>query len=320
VGSGVGVPVDAVTFGEALAALRAVEPVAVARSLGLSVAGAETNVAIGLARLGHRCAWVGTVGSDRFGAMIIRTLRAETVNVEAVRVVDAPTGIILFEQREPAAVTVDYHRHGSAGTQLGSVDAGAAAALEPRVLHTSGVTLALSPAAAAAAAQAMTLARRSGTVVSFDVNFRSRLWSAARAAEVLRSVAGSVDVLFASPDELALVAPEAAADEPSRVRALLEQGVGRVLVKRGAGGATEYTAHGRADRAALPVHEVDPVGAGDAFAAGYLSALLDGEPLAALERATRLGAFAVCARGDWEGLPSRDELAAGVPGAGRVQR
>lgn len=312
--------VDAVTFGEALAALRSSEPVTVARSLQLSVAGAETNVAIGLARLGHRCAWVGTVGRDRFGAMITRTLRAENVDVDAARVVDAPTGIILFEHREPAAVAVDYHRHGAAGTHLGIADARACAALQPRLLHTSGVTLALSAGAATAAREAMTLARQSGALVSFDVNFRSRLWSAARASEVLRPAVGAVDVLFASSEELAIVAPDSAADEASRVESLLEQGVGRVLVKRGADGATEYTAGGRVDRAAVVVHEVDPVGAGDAFAAGYLSALLDGDPAAALERGTLLGAFAVATRGDWEGLPTRDELAAGPPGGGRVHR
>lgn len=98
-------------------------------------------------------------------------------------------------------------------------------------------------------------------------------------------------------------------DEAEAVRGVLAAGVGEVVVKRGASGATAFTAEGATDRAAIQVGAVDLVGAGDAFVAGYLSGLLDGADIPArLHRAVTTAAFAVATRGDWEGLPTRDEL------------
>ncbi|WP_371529401.1 sugar kinase [Streptomyces sp. NBC_01283] len=309
-------PSDVLTLGETMVALRGSGPLKLGGSMDVSIAGAESNVAIGLARLGHATRWAGAVGDDEAGELVLRTLRAEGVDVSgATRDPDAPTGLILFEPRLPEVTRVHYYRAGSAGSRLtaAAVEGAFAAPGAPRVLHLTGITPALGPAALDACRRALELAREHGTTVCLDVNFRSRLWSAEESAAVMRSWIPYVDVLIASDDELPLCAPEEAT--PGEARALLARGVGEVVVKLGADGATAHTTDGELHVPARPVRAVDAVGAGDAFVAGYLSALLDGEDVTGrLDRAVTTGAFAVASHGDWEGAPTRAEL--GLLGAG----
>ncbi|MFL4495704.1 sugar kinase [Streptomyces sp. VTCC 41912] len=317
-------PGPVLTFGETMVALRGSGPLKLGGTMAVSVAGAESNVAIGLARLGHAVRWAGAVGDDEAGRLVLRTLRAEAVDVSAATVdAGAPTGLLLFEPRLPQATRVHYYRTGSAGSRLSpeSVERAFATA-PPRLVHLTGITPALGPGPRAAAERALRLAREHGCVICLDVNFRSRLWSEAAAGEVLRAWAPQVDVLIASDDELPLALPEGAgADGSARAELLLGSGVAEVVVKLGADGALVRTADGQVHRPARPVRAVDPVGAGDAFVAGYLSALLDGEgPTACLDRGVTTGAFAVAAHGDWEGAPTRDELPLLATESGTVLR
>ncbi|MFG2646741.1 sugar kinase [Streptomyces sp. NPDC048436] len=322
-----GTATDVLTLGETMVALRGSGPLKLGGSMDVSIAGAESNVAIGLARLGHSTRWAGAVGDDEAGELVLRTLRAEGVDVSgATRDPDAPTGLILFEPRLPDVTRVHYYRAGSAGSRLtaAAVEAAFATPGPPRVLHLTGITPALGPAALDACRRALELAREHGTTVCLDVNFRSRLWSREEAAAVMRSWIPYVDVLIASDDELPLcVAPEAAGTASGQAKALLGAGtgIGEVVVKLGADGATAHTAEGELHAAARPVRAVDAVGAGDAFVAGYLSALLDGGDVAGrLDRAVTTGAFAVASHGDWEGAPTRVELGLLGAGAGTVVR
>lgn len=308
------------TLGESMVALRGSGPLKLGGSMDVSVAGAESNVAIGLARLGHATRWAGAVGDDEAGELVLRTLRAEGVDVSgATRDPDAPTGLILFEPRLPEVTRVHYYRAGSAGSRLtaASVERAFTAPGAPRVLHLTGITPALGPSALDACRRALQLAWEHGTSVCLDVNFRSRLWSDEESAAVMRSWIPYVDVLIASDDELPLCVPEmtATGEAHALAEALLAQGVREVVVKLGADGATAYTAGGELYAPARAVRAVDAVGAGDAFVAGYLSALLDEEEVAGrLDRAVTTGAFAVASHGDWEGAPTRAEL--GLLGAG----
>lgn len=317
---------DVLTLGESMVALRGSGPLKLGGSMDVSIAGAESNVAIGLARLGHATRWAGAVGDDEAGELVLRTLRAEGVDVSgATRDPDAPTGLILFEPRLPEVTRVHYYRAGSAGSRLtaASVERAFTAPGTPRVLHLTGITPALGPSARDACRRALELAREQGTTVCLDVNFRSRLWSDEESAAVMRSWMPYVDVLIASDDELPLCVPEmaTAGEVSASAKALLAQGVREVVVKLGADGATAYTADGELHAPARPVRAVDAVGAGDAFVAGYLSALLDGADVAGrLDRAVTTGAFAVASHGDWEGAPTRAELGLLGAGAGTVVR
>jgi len=302
--------IDVATFGETMAALRARDPIRLGGTMRLSVAGAESNVAIGLARLGHRVRWTGLVGADETGELVLRTLRAEGVDVSHARADGrGPTGLILFERRIGDLTRVIYHREGSAGSFLDTADVLPALDPLPRLLHVTGITPALGPGPAAAVRAAVRTAAAAGVRVCLDVNHRSRLWTRDAAAEVLRPLASSLSVVVASDDELELVAPASATTERDRVSALLDLGVSEVVVKRGAEGASGHTPVETVHTPARRVQVTDLVGAGDAFVAGHLSGLLDGLDLAGrLDRAVTAGAFAVASPGDWEGLPTRAEL------------
>lgn len=292
--------IEVVTFGETMLALRAEGLLRLGAGMRTSIAGAESTVAIGLSRLGHPTRWAGRVGRDEPGELVLRTLRAEGVDMSTVDYDDASTGLILFEQRLPDLTRVQYYRTDSAGSRLTPADVTAALDGGPRLVHLTGITPALSRTARQATEAAVDRAAELGSTVSFDVNFRSRLWSATEAKAALTPLARRAAVVIGSAEEIDLVG---GTDE------LLAAGVGEVVIKQGADGAAVHTAGQRHEAPGHRVPVVDSVGAGDAFTAGYLSALLDGlDHLARLERGNAAGAFAVATSGDWEGLPTRAEL------------
>lgn len=303
---------EVVTLGETMAVLRQSGPPArpgIGGQFTLSVAGAEATVAIGLARLGHQVSWVGRVGRDRAGTLVVETLRSAGVGTgHVVTDPDAPTGMMLRWQRTGERAAVDYYRSASAGSRLTGQDVLAALSSQVRVLHTTGVTTALSDGAAAAVTESARRAHGSGAVVCFDVNYRERLTTVRAAGASLRALLPHIDVLMCGADELPVL--QAAAGSADPVDAALAAGVREVVIKDGRNGATASTRDGQAHMPALPVRNVvDLIGAGDAFAAGYLSALLDQLPVRGrLARAATVAAFCVSTAGDWEGLPERAEL------------
>ncbi|KUM33920.1 sugar kinase [Arthrobacter sp. EPSL27] len=316
-----------------MVSLRSAGPLSAGGTLHMHVAGAESNVAVGLARLGHRVAWAGVVGSDPHGEFIVRQLRGEGIGVQHREDAARSTGVMFLEQRTADVTRAFYYRAGSAGSTLGRDDVDAAFRSGARVLHLTGITAALSQEARRAVEYAAARAAGEGLEVSLDVNYRSKLWSRDEARAILTPLALHASIIIASDDELGLVATGEGAvtgsddgpgcsGEAAMAAELLGRGVRDVVVKRGAAGAGVYTAAGRWEAPAVPVTSIDTVGAGDAFTAGYLSALLDGEDAAGrLHRGALAGAFAVSTTGDWEGLPRRGELALlGATPSGTTQR
>lgn len=307
-------PGGVLTLGETMASLRCAGPFRLDAALRLSIAGAESNVAIGLARLGHRARWVGVVGDDPFGRIVLRALRAEGVEISARVDPDAPTGMILFEQRVADVTNVVYRRAGSAGSSLAPSDVEAAfAAATPEIVHLTGITPALGAGPRQATTHAAALASSAGAKVCFNVNYRASLWPDGDAAGTLATLASAADLVVAARSELAHAVPWGGADPPQDEQAmvdrLLDEGVTEVLVTAGAEGATLYRSDGMWHRPAARVRAVDSVGAGDAFVAGYLAALLEERaPTDRLDLAVTVAGFAVASEGDWDGLPTRREL------------
>lgn len=325
------VQAEVVTMGECLVSLIARDrgPLAESETFRRTVAGAEANVAVGLARLGHSVAYVGRVGADAFGAVIRRRLRGEGVDVDHLTTdPSGPTGLMVRELRDLGPMEVIYHRGGSAGSRLDPSDVDAARGLVEgaRWLHLTGITPALSASAAAAVVRAKELARSAGVAVSLDLNIRRRLWSEADAAVALRGLLDGCDLVLGGLDEVALVGGLAGsleeggrADPEAAAGALLAAGAGRVIVKLGADGALLRDADGTTLRSpALAVTGVvDPVGAGDASTAGYLALTLEEAPAdVALRAANACGALAVSTVGDLTGLPDRPTLDALLSDAG----
>jgi 2-dehydro-3-deoxygluconokinase len=308
-----------VTAGETMALLVPAAPGRLrhAAALELSVGGAESNVAIGLARLGVPTSWVSALGDDELGELVLHRLRAEGVDCAAVRrVPDRPTGLYLREE-VAGALRVHYYRRGSAASTLApgvfapDVLAGAG------FLHLSGITGALSPECAQFLPWAARAARAAGVRVSYDVNYRGKLWAPADARTATEALLPLVDVLFVGHEEAAVLwdsgdGGDAAGDGAPWLERLAAAGPREVVVKRGAAGCAALVDGERLDAPGFPVPRVvDPIGAGDAFDAGYLAASLWGRPPEErLRTANALGAFCVQNLGDYEGLPSRRELAA----------
>ncbi len=318
---------EVVTLGESLASFVATTPGPLAEVVAFDrhVAGAEANVAVGLARLGHSVAYIGHVGADGFGTAIVRRLRGEGVNVEQISVDQgASTGVMFRERRSLGAADVVYHRSGSAGARLSTADveraAGDGVFDGARWLHLTGITPALSPSAREATTRSRDLARAAGLLVSLDLNLRRRLWPDADAAPVLRELAAGVDVVLGTADELAvLVDPDAGTDPAELIASVATLGPATVVAKLGAEGALGLEAGGTPVFApAVPVPSVvDPVGAGDGFCAGFIAGRLDGVDLqTALRIGNACGALAVAAAGDQAGLPDRLELGRLLAGGG----
>jgi 2-dehydro-3-deoxygluconokinase len=311
-GGGGATPPEVVTFGEAMGLMLADDglPLRRARRFHRTLAGAELNTAVGLARLGHRAAYAGRVGDDPFGEEVRATLLAEGVDAAGLRIDrDAPTGLLTRDRDGHRRIRVVYHRAGNAGSRLTPEDLAALPLAGARLLHVTGITPALSESARAATLAAVRAARDAGVTVSFDPNLRTKLWSREQAAPVLRELAASAQIVLTSEEEGAWLAATPGVEGIAAY--FHEHGARIVVIKRGADGARVSEAGGDAiDVPALPVGAVvDPVGAGDAFDAGFLSGWLDGlSPAEAARRGAACGAAVVQVAGDLEGLPTRAEL------------
>ncbi|WP_072691775.1 sugar kinase [Rhodococcus marinonascens] len=281
------------------------------RQFRYGIGGAESNVAIGVARLGGSVTWFGRIGHDATGDMIERRLLAEQIATIAIR--DRhPTGLMIKHHRFAHIAHLDYHRHHSAATALHPKDIPHDAIRRSRILHVTGITPALSPSAAETVTAAVEIAHSAGLFVSIDVNYRRKLWDPDTAAPVLRRLVEQGDIVFAGPEEARLVlGDDAAAGDTDDVlgQALATLGPAEVIIKSGSRGCTALIDGETHQMPAIPVDALDTVGAGDAFVAGYLAEHLRGTPPEQRVRtAIHVGALAVTVPGDCEGLPTRADL------------
>lgn len=303
---------DVVTFGEPMALLLADHdlPLDAATGFGWSIAGAESNLAIGMARLGHPVSYAGRVGDDVFGARIRRELRAEGIDVSAlITDPDLPTGLLIRDSPVDRPITVHYRRSGSASTAYGVDDLPVELIKSARVLHLTGITAALSESSFEACRTAMSVAREAGVTVSFDPNLRLRLAGPERWTELVDTLARLADLIFVGADEAAMIT----GGTPTE-KWFFERGAQTVVIKDGGNGAVE---HGPDSSAAVGVRRVplvDPVGAGDAFNTGWLSAWLRGLPAdRRLAEGAAVASLVVATHGDATGLPdaaTRDRILA----------
>jgi 2-dehydro-3-deoxygluconokinase len=300
-----------VTFGEAMALFRSEpgEPLRTARHFIRSIAGAESNLAIGLSRLGCDAGWFGRVGDDPLGLSILDVLRGEGVDISRA-VVDAaaPTGMLVRDTHAERRIEVAYARAGSAGSRLSPADLDQGYLTSAAMLHVTGITPALSATALEATLEAVRMASEAGVTVSFDPNIRRRLWpDPAAARRVLLPLAERARIVLLGQAEAALLTGLETPGEAAKQ--LADRGVEVVAVKLGAGGALGFSNGASYHGAALPVNAVDPIGAGDAFDAGFLWARLQGADMPGCVSEANLAAgLSIQACGDIEGLPYRREM------------
>ncbi|QZT35517.1 sugar kinase [Caldalkalibacillus thermarum TA2.A1] len=272
------------------------------------IGGAESNVAIGLARLGHQVGWFSKLGKDPFGRFIEKFIRGEGVDTSRCIYTDqAPTAVFFKEKLNPKNINVYYYRKGSAASLLRADDLDEAYITSAKMLHLSGITPALSSSAKETVYRAIEMAKAKGVKVVFDPNIRLKLWSLEESKPVLLDLIRQADIVLPGVEEGQLITGE---EDPEKiVDALRAHGQQIFVVKMGARGA--YYDNGQ-EKGYVPVFKaevVDPVGAGDGFAAGVISGLLRGWTMQeAVRLGNAVGAMVVGVSGDVEGLPYWHEV------------
>lgn len=284
----------------AMVAPVAAERVADAEVFRVDSGGAESNVAGHVAALGQPAAWFSRLGADPLGDRILSRLAARGIDVSTVvRDTAHPTGLYV---KDPGH-GVHYYRAGSAASFFATTDADAVDLDGVGILHLSGITAVLSDTAAEFLVRLMDRARAAGVEVSFDVNHRPALWDAATAGAVLAPLAARSDIVFVGRDEAERLWGTAT---PADIRAFLPD-IAELVVKDGAHGATTYTGEREVFVPALPVDVVEEVGAGDAFAGGYLAARLAGAPIDDRLRAGHVrAALTLATTADWPDLEGQE--------------
>lgn len=311
--------VDVVTLGETMVLFQPSSQgkITDAQYFLKTIGGAESNVALALARLDHPVRWISKLGSDPFGQLILNTLRAEGVDTEHVLTSAEHSTAVFFKEARPLRdPAVYYYRKNSAASQLKLTDFKEQWVSDARHLHVTGITPALSHDAFLLIKEAMKQAKELGLTVSFDPNIRFKLWSKKEAKEKLHALLPYSTIFLPGEDEL-----EFLFDQFDDLDKCLEHihslGVDLIVVKKGTQGSVASLKGQMIEQEAFKVdHVVDSVGAGDAFAAGLLHELLQGDLKAidinqlksALRTANTMGAYATQFPGDWEGSPTKAEL------------
>lgn len=291
---------DVVTWGELLGV---VEPLALrsplqsSMLLEMSIGGAEVNVALSLARLGHCVGWCGAVGDDPFGRSGVHLLRGEGVDVSRVVVSpSAPTGVYFKEMLSSGRLRTYVYRDRSAASRTTWADIDLDYLLSGRAIHLTGITALISERGGDLLLRLMKEARVRGVHVSFDANVRRRLLRGRDPVALLAPLAHEADTVFVSRSEAMTLF---GCSDPVSLQSLLARMHGETVVVHDAFGAHAVTADATAEVDARRVDLVDPTGAGDALVAGYLSGWLEELTLAdCLVRAEHCASRAVSSRGD----------------------
>ncbi|MGE7616015.1 sugar kinase [Paenibacillus sp. NPDC101420] len=304
---------DAVTFGEPMAMFYANEtgPLHEVFSFSKALAGAESNVATGLSRLNHPTGYVTKLGEDNFGHFIAQAMKKENIDTANITFTkENSTGMLIKSKVVTGDPKVEYFRKNSAASKLSLVDFDEAYFNAAGHLHVTSISAALSKSCHEFSVHAMEFMKRQGKTVSLDPNLRPSLWPDTETmVKTINDLATRCDWFLPGLGEgkilTGLSTPEEIADY------YLARGVSLVVIKLGPEGAYYKSAEGEGYVDGFKVEQVvDTVGAGDGFAVGVISAMLEKLPIAeAVKRGNAIGALAVMSPGDMDGLPTREELA-----------
>jgi len=312
---------DVVTFGESMALFMptGTKGIAYSNQFERLFGGAESNVAIGLARLGHKVGWCGSLGADPFGKIIAKTLRSEGIDVSRVHFSkNASTGL-MFREVVAGKSSVYYYRRDSAASRMTPANLDPAYVGQARILHITGITAALSESCRDTLRVAIRIAKAQGVKICFDPNLRLKLWSIDEARPVLLELAEQADYFLPGLDELKLLYQT---EDFDTIIARLKALPGVAVVKGGEdctylleAGEVHSIPYFRAP------HIVDTVGAGDGFCAGFIAGIVRGESLLeAVRLGNLIGSMVIQMEGDWEALPTAEEANAVLHNIQHIER
>jgi 2-dehydro-3-deoxygluconokinase len=293
-------PLDIVALGEALIEFNQRDPAQPLYHRGFG--GDTSNAVIAASRQGARCGYISQVGDDSFGAELLALWQRESVDAGGVRVVEgAPTGIY-FVSHGPRGHEFTYRRAASAASVMMPADLPRERIGQAQWLHVSGISMAVSASACETVLEAVSVAKTVGTRVSFDLNFRPRLWDAQRAREMSERLLRDADLFFPSVDEVELLTGLSRGDDA--IAWAHACGARQIALKLGAKGCIVSDGARVQHIAPYTVEPVDATGAGDCFAGSCLARLARGESLAeAAAWANVAAALSTQAFGAIDGLP-----------------
>ena len=299
-----------VTLGEAMLRLsvRPGDRLEDAPAFDVHVAGTEANVAFAAARVGLCSAWVSALPTNPLGRRVAATLAAGGVDVSLVQWVEGGRLGLYFVElgAAPRPISVVYDRANSAIAEATPDHFNWDAIADTEFLHVSGITLGLSASCRRIATRAMEEARRRGAMVTFDVNYRERLWPRQAAADALRSVVHLLDVVICTAEDARDLFEARGGPEAALATLRAELGVDTTVLTLGAAGAIAADTGGIVSRPGHVVEAIDRVGAGDAFDAGLIWGLRDGSIQLGLERGLAMSALKMTVRGDLFRLDASD--------------
>lgn len=299
---------EIITLGETMAALTPKETgyLHYIRDYGMRIAGAESNLAIGVCKLGHSAAWISSLGADELGYFVNNSIRAEGVDTHYVKFdPHHRTGLMLKQMLPGKETSVFYYRENSAAANMQAEELHEEMFAEGKVLHLTGITPVLSDSCRAVVLKAIEFAKRAGLKISFDPNIRKKLWKDTDFTPVLKEIVKCSNILMLGLDEAQIL--YGSSEKEEIVKAFFENEAAEYLaVKDGKNGA--YVADRQGGHTILPhpCKPVDPIGAGDAFNAGFLCGLLEQRTVQEAGKIAAIaGAMATESFGDIEGYPSR---------------
>ena len=300
---------ELLTIGETMAVMAPSENGRLAEvpSFLLRIAGAESNTAVGVSRLGHSAAWISAVGDDELGRFVKDSIAAEGVDISLVSTdKNHRTGLMIKEIVEDKT-SVYYYRENSAASHLNVENIPFCKLNGTKILHVTGITPVLSKSCRNVILEAMRWASENGVLVSFDPNIRRKIWGEVDYLPLLREMAFFSDIVLLGLSEAKELY---GTDEIAKIAsALLTEGVKCVVIKDGAKGAYAITENEFVFAQPYECTPVDSVGAGDGFNAGFLVGILEGRSLAECAKMGALvGAMATETVGDVNGYPDREAM------------
>lgn len=314
---------DVITIGDAMIAMcpREKGPIIFCDTFKRKVGGAELNVAIGCARLGLKSGWISRLGNDDFGKYILKTVRGEGIDTSEVEFVSGyATSVYFREVLADGSSRSFYYREKSPTSTMRCEDLNEEYLKEGKVLHITGVFPSISKSNQDIILEYVKMAKHNNLTVSFDPNIRLKMWTREEAKIYIEKLLPDVDILLIGDEEIEILLGETTIEDA--IKTFHSYGIENVIVKKGAKGAIGSDGENVYEVEAIkPKALVDTVGAGDGFAAGFLTALLKGETLEnCVKFANAVGSLSVGVEGDNEGLPYYEDVLVHLGQAKKIER
>ena len=314
---------DVITIGDGMIAMcpKQKGPIMFSNTFERKIGGAEINVAIGCSRLGLKSGWISRLGNDDFGKYILKIARGEDVDTSEVKLVDGyQTSVYFREVLSDGSSRSFYYREKSPTSTMNLEDLNEEYFKNAKILHITGVFPSINKNNQRVILESVKLAKKLNLKVSFDPNIRLKMWTKEEAKSFIEKLLPSVDILLIGDEEVELLLEDANIEKA--IKTFHSYGIETVIVKKGAKGAIGSDGKNIYEAPAIkPKALIDTVGAGDGFAAGFLTALLKGETLENCVRfANAVGSLVVGVEGDNEGLPYYDDVLVHLGQSKKIER